>query len=107
MGKKAAPEEPEKEHIFVRGEGGSVFKLDLPLQEAIEQRLHVGHITRVANADGDPYTGDDTHAVTSRPALNASKADWVSWAVTQGATPDDAEAATKQDLIEKYGADPA
>ncbi|OZB88834.1 MAG: hypothetical protein B7X41_06040 [Microbacterium sp. 14-71-5] len=105
MGKKTAPKAPG--HIYVRGEGGAVFKLDLPLHESIAQRLHVGHLTRVANADGDPYTGDNTGTVTSRPALNASKADWVSWAVTQGATPDDAEAATKTDLIEKYGADPA
>lgn len=102
MSKKDAPAEPE--HIFVRGEGGSVFKLDLPLHETIEDRLHRGHLVRVANAAGNAYEGD---TVATRPALNASKADWVSWAVTQGATPDDAEAATKQDLIEQYGADPA
>ncbi|PRB01757.1 hypothetical protein [Microbacterium sp. MYb64] len=101
MGKKTAPEEPG--HIFVRGEGGTVFKLDLPLHETIEQRLHRGYLTRVANADGGVYTGEDAGTVTSRPALTALKPDWVSWAVVQGMTPDDAEALTKTDLIERFG----
>lgn len=104
--------EPEAEHVFVRGEGGSIFKLDLPLQEAIADRLAKGHLVRVANAEGDPYDPNaDAPEVpdlpTERPALNATKAKWVGWAVRNGMTPDDAEAATKDDLIEKFGKDPA
>ncbi|MGN8024699.1 hypothetical protein [Microbacterium sp. 22242] len=99
------------EAIFLRGEGGSVFKLDLPLHEAIAERLEKGYLTRVANADGDPYVeGADTAKVpgppTERPKLNAGKKAWVGWAVAQGMTPDDAEALTKTDLIEKFGTDP-
>jgi hypothetical protein len=98
----------EKPHVFVRGEGGAIFKMDLPLHETIEDRLTKGHLVRVANADGDPYTpgqdGPETASLpTQRPALNASKATWVGWAVANGMTPDDAEAATKDDLIEKFG----
>jgi hypothetical protein len=40
---------------------------------------------------------------TERPAQAASKAEWVGWAVAQGSRPDDAEAMTKSDLIDKYG----
>lgn len=39
-----------------------------------------------------------------RPA--APKADWIDWAVSQGATEEEASAATKQQLMEQYGARP-
>jgi len=110
MGKKKN-NEPEVEHIFVRGEGGAVFKLDLPLHESIEERLAKGYIQRVANADGDPYVeGADTPKVVEppkeRPALSAPKRVWVAWAGVNGMDLDEAEAATKDDLIEKFGKDP-
>ena len=40
------------------------------------------------------------------PKPVAPKADWIAWAVTQGATEEDASAATKQQLMEQYGARP-
>lgn len=97
--------EKEPAHVFVLGEGGTVFKLDLPLPEGIEARLASGALKRVANAEGDPYEGDDGLAPTPPtevPALSALKADWIAWAVVKGAVIDDAEAMTKQDLIDKY-----
>lgn len=102
---------PTAPHVFVRGEGGSVFKLDLPLHETIEERLSKGYLVRVANADGDPYVeGAESTTVaalpTERPALNAGKKAWVGWAVVKGMSPDDAEALTKTDLIERFGAEP-
>ncbi len=87
------------EHWFIRGEGGSVFKLDLPLHEAIGDQLAKGYLVRV-NKDG---TGFVEATERTRPGVNAPKLDWVSWAVHSGAKPDDAEALTKTDLIEKYG----
>jgi len=99
----------EAPHVFIRGEGGSVFKLDLPLHEDIETRLIKGYLTRVANAEGDPYVEGETDPnivtlPTERPALNAKKLEWVGWAVAQGMDADDAEALTKDDLIERFGA---
>jgi len=94
--------------IHVKGEGGAVIKMDLPLPEAIEHRLSKGYLQRV-NVDGSPYTD----APTTRPPVNASKADWVGWSVAESGrrgtpiTPDAADALTKQDLIEAYGTDPA
>lgn len=38
-----------------------------------------------------------------RPKDTASKASWVAWAITQGADPDEAAAATKAELIEAHG----
>jgi len=96
--------------IHVLGEGGAIFKMDLPLPEAIADRLTKGHLRQV-NPDGSPI--DESERPTGvpgtpdkRPTVNAPKADWVGWAVHEGMKPDDAEAATKQDLIEKFGTDP-
>lgn len=37
------------------------------------------------------------------PAKSANKADWVEYAVSQGADRDEAEKATKDDLVAQYG----
>jgi hypothetical protein len=85
--------------VHILGEGGSIILMSLPLPEAIEDRLHKGYLKRV-NADGSPVAEAKPR---TRPNVNESKADWVSWAVHEGANPDDADAATKADLIERYG----
>jgi hypothetical protein len=91
--------------IMVRGEGGAVFTLSLPLHEAIEDQLRKGTLVRV-NKAGEVVTADaDVPGLPSRlPDPKAPKAEWVGWAVAQGSTPDDATAMTKADLIEKFGA---
>ncbi len=95
------------ETIHVRGEGGMVIAMDLPLPEPIEQRLVKGQIQRV-NRDGTPYVGKADPEVPAppdrAPAKAAPKAEWVGWAVASGADPEAAEALSKNDLIEKYGA---
>ncbi|MGC5034111.1 hypothetical protein ACPXCS_06220 [Streptomyces sp. DT190] len=105
--------------IHVRGEGGQIIKMDLPLPEPIQDRLTRGLLRRV-NADGSPYTGNvpeptpEVHVTgsaaassaltegrTPRPAANARKAEWVGWAVgVHGMAPEDADAMTKQDLMD-------
>jgi hypothetical protein len=107
--------------IHVRGEGGQVIKMDLPLPESIQDRLTKGLIRRV-NADGSPYNGaaaepgpePDVHVTgsaaassaltegrTPRPAATARKAEWVGWAVgVHGMDPEDADAMKKQDLMD-------
>jgi hypothetical protein len=91
--------------VHILGEGGTVFELALPLSEPIEDRLLKGYLKRV-NADGTPYREKSERV---QPAPYASKGEWVGWAVHVSAhtdsplTPDDAEALTKQDLIEQYG----
>lgn len=87
------------ETIHIRGEAGNVFELSLPLHEVIAERLSKGYLTRV-NPDGTDWVED---AARTKPPVAASKAEWVGWAVYNGAKPDDAEALTKTDLIEKYG----
>lgn len=99
------------ETIHVLGEGGMVIAMDMPLPEHIAQRLIKGQITRV-NEDGTPYTviggvpgpvGPVPGPPLTEPARTALKPDWVGWAVVRGAKPEEAEAMTKNDLIEKYG----
>jgi hypothetical protein len=125
------------ETIHVRGEGGGIHAMDLPLPEAIAERLTKGLLTRV-NADGSPYapegpakepagerdaedapdpgspSGDAGDAggkteptevpapPTKVPAKAAPKAEWVGWAVVNGADPEAAEAMSKADLVEQY-----
>jgi hypothetical protein len=40
----------------------------------------------------------------SAPTSSSLKSEWVDWAVTNGADPDEAEALTKDELVERYGA---
>lgn len=102
------------ETIYLRGEGGGIHAMDLPLPEPIEERLRKGMLARV-NEDGSPYIaaneggtadpgpGGPGTAPLAEPSKSASKADWVGWAVVGGASPEDADGMTKADLIEKYG----
>ena len=48
--------------------------------------------------------GEGQEPEVTRPAHSAAKAEWVGYAVrAHGMTPDDAEALTKADLIERFG----
>ncbi|MEH0445430.1 hypothetical protein QA811_17660 [Streptomyces sp. B21-102] len=100
------------ETIYVRGEGGGIHPMDLPLPEPIQERLTKGMLQRV-NEDGTPYieaapkesegSGPVFTTPLTEPAKTANKPDWVGWAVVQGADPEEADGMTKADLIEKYG----
>ncbi|MFE7947410.1 hypothetical protein [Streptomyces sp. NPDC057426] len=109
------------ETIHVRGEGGAVFAMDLPLPESIQERLDRGLIQRV-HSDGSPYSAapapqapappaddpapeNETHpdgpAGVDRPAVNAPKADWIGYVVKRGLlSAEDAANYTKADLID-------
>lgn len=96
------------ETALFRSESNQLIHMDLPLPDHMADKVTKGLLVRV-NEDGTPYTGEAVDAsegapVSERPATSAPKSAWVGWAVHNGATVDDAEAMTKQDLIEKYGA---
>lgn len=91
----------EVESAWFRGEGGGIHRMDLPLPEAIADQVTKGYLVRV-NADGSPYEPEAAEAEVP-PPQSAAKAVWVGYAVrVHGARPDDAEAMTKQDLIEAF-----
>lgn len=91
--------------MFIRGEGGGIHEVPVPLPEGFQSRLDKGYIVRV-NEDGSVFTGVEEQR---KPYGNEPKSVWVGWAVKESArrgdpiTPDDAEALTKSDLIELYG----
>jgi hypothetical protein len=92
--------------IHILGEEGAIFHLaPEAVTEPIKDRLLKGYLKRV-NADGTPFVEKSARV---RPAPYASKGEWVGWAVhisqstDSPITADDAEALTKQDLIELYG----
>jgi hypothetical protein len=113
------------ETIHVRGEGGHVFAMDLPLSEGIAERYERGLLVRV-NKDGSPYAGAPASAplpdpqsppedpdtapagtepttvdVAGRPAVNAAKSEWIDFVVRKGLlSAEDAANYTKADLIE-------
>lgn len=106
------------ETIHVRGEGGAVFPMDLPLPEGIQERLERGAIHRV-NSDGSPYRAAPaparaaspeapasqgsalTEGLVPRPGARAGKDDWVLWAMAVHAIGEtDAAAMTKAQLQE-------
>ena len=94
---------------FFTEAAGHIIEMDLPLPEHLQDRVTKGYLRRV-NEDGTPYRepaedGAEEVVVETpevpRPAVNASKAEWVGYAVEAlGMNADDAEAATKQDLID-------
>lgn len=108
------------ETIHVRGEGGHIFTMDVPLPEGIADRYERGLLVRV-NADGSPYAGAPTSAplpepqappedpdpepvpadVAGRPAVNAAKSEWQAYVVGRGLlSAEDAQNYTKADLID-------
>jgi hypothetical protein len=91
----------EQETGFFRGAGGGVFELPLPLSENYEFQRVRGQLVRVIE-NGEPF---EEPAEPKRPANNASKAEWVGYAlaVDKKLNVDDADAMTRNDLAEKYG----
>lgn len=110
------------ETIHVRGEGGAIIPMDLPLPEPIADRVAAGQLVRV-NPDGTPYIGtgaatapasaperpalgedgrsDLTAGRVPRPPQSAPKSDWIDHIALRGLrSREDAEAMTKADLIE-------
>lgn len=71
--------------------------------ETVNERFTTGG----TGPEGQPDTVDETASAPAEtvetPAHNASKADWVTFAVLQGADEDEAAALTKQELIDTYG----
>ena len=95
----------EREYGYFRGEGGTVFRLDLPVHETIAERIAKREIHRV-NEDGTPFVEAEPEAEAvpaSAPPSSAPKAAWVEWAVSQGADQATAEGMTKLNLIGEYG----
>ncbi|MCP3758209.1 hypothetical protein [Streptomyces sp. TBY4] len=109
------------ETIYVRGEGGMVIAMDLPLPESIAERYERGQLARV-HSDGSPYTTavalaqeapaapaepvDEPPAEPAtgrgqRPGINAAKSEWIAYVVAQGLhSAEDAANYTKSDLID-------
>ncbi|MFZ3494619.1 hypothetical protein ACODT5_15570 [Streptomyces sp. 5.8] len=101
------------ETIYLRGEGGAIHAMDLPLHESIADRYARGQLVRV-HQDGSPFTegltarapaesGDEPPAPepAGRPAQAAPKAEWIAYVVGQGhLSAEDAANLTKADLID-------
>lgn len=109
------------ETIHVRGEGGSVIAMDLPLPENIAERYAAGALVRV-HPDGSPWTADTPAAAApaqpvepdapasppgslDRPARSDSKADWVAYAAAvSDKSRDELDDMNKAALIAEFGA---
>lgn len=85
------------ESIWVKEPGGIPIKMDLPLGEGMAGRLATGSLVQ-CTADGEIITEDKP----IRPSVSTAKPEWVGYLVkAHGYTVDDAEAMTKQDIIDR------
>lgn len=76
----------------------------VPEDPAAQSEAETAHAVTVQAEGTEAVTAEpDVAAGSERPARSASKADWVAFAVAQGSDPDEAEAATKAELVERYG----
>jgi hypothetical protein len=91
---------------FFLGEGGSIFEMDLPLPEVMQDKVTRGQLRQV-NQDGSPYEAHGAMDLATGefrvPGKNANKNEWVGYAVSQGMSVDEADGMTKADLIDKFG----
>ena len=118
--------DPAPEVWLVRGEGGDIIPMSLPLGEGIAARIRSGACVRV-NPDGSPWTepveqvapaslaeklADDELAkqrveqpgVLPRPRVNDAKPRWVAYAASTGdITESAAEDLTKDELVARFG----
>ncbi|MFY7069588.1 hypothetical protein ACOQFV_27335 [Nocardiopsis changdeensis] len=62
-------------------------------------RYKVEAVEQAPEEDGGQGGGEQPPA---RPAKSASKADWLAYAVAQGMPEEEAEAATRDQLVERY-----
>ncbi|MFE9865874.1 hypothetical protein ACFYPZ_24570 [Streptomyces sp. NPDC005506] len=99
------------ETAYFRGEGGHVWEMDLPLGEQHARAHKEGRLVRV-NQDGSAFSesAEESEASSTEPASipmpskGGSKADWVAYAVAQGADVAEAESKTRDQLVDAYGA---
>lgn len=85
---------PESGDHRVRGENGVEYRLTAPFGEGIVQRIADRRIEYLGPAE------DDAPPPLTRPALNASRAEWIAYAVALGLPEADAEVLKREDLIE-------
>lgn len=79
-----------------RGEGGVVWDIAEPLSGVHQDQLRKHLLVPVESEDAP-------QVAVQEPAQTAAKVEWVDFAVGHGMSRKDAEAATKAELIEKYG----
>ncbi|WP_329622925.1 hypothetical protein OG357_22950 [Streptomyces sp. NBC_01255] len=89
--------------IYQRSNGGHVAESLRPIEGSSEA-------VELEKLAADPESGwravaEKSPAPVGPPAKTAVKAEWVAYAVAQGAEQAEAEAATKDDLITTYGGD--
>ena len=70
------------------------------LEALVEQSVDGWH--RIDETEPEAAEPASTQESSKKPNKASSKADWVAWAVHQGETPEAAEAATREALIERY-----
>lgn len=65
--------------------------------------VDTGSLEAEGNQDDEADTDDEGADVPVRPRSGDPKAEWVTYAIARGADRDDAENATKAELVELYG----
>jgi hypothetical protein len=99
VGKSVDPGESADDRSDFVKEGDSVEALSLPDGKRLVLTGVVDGLVTGVVVDAPDETPDETDA----PAKSANKAEWVDYAVSQGADPSEAESSTKDELVAAYG----
>lgn len=90
--------------IYVRSTGSHVAEREIPAPGSKRDR-ELAALAEDSESnwrrEGDPLA-DEVPDEPKRPTKSGSKADWVAYAVSQGASEEDASAATRDDLAALY-----
>lgn len=97
------------QQITVRGEGGFVFLMDLPLPPEIKKRIDEGALTVISGRSleeppvdqGVEAAKPDVAQGLEEPALYAPKPEWIAYAVQKGVDSEEARTLTKEQLIQR------
>lgn len=79
---------------------------DVHVGEPAEQEKDEKALATAVLIERQPHADANAEAVgapTEQPAQSSSQKTWAAWAISQGADPAEAEAATRKELIERYG----
>ncbi|MFE2019883.1 hypothetical protein ACFW9O_17790 [Streptomyces sp. NPDC059499] len=89
---------------FVRSTGGHVAEREIPAEGSKREQ----ELSKLADDEGSEWRretdplADPVDDEPKRPPKSGSKADWLAYAVSQGASEEDAAAATRDELAALY-----
>lgn len=91
---------------WYRGEGGVVWKLELPLTTEMADQVRLGRLVEVPEPKGGEVDTSSQRVAAREPNANEPKSVWMEYAIAHGMSRQDANNTSRNDLIAKFGSKP-